>query len=172
VAAVVAKTEEGTKRRSDLLLALSGFACLILAFVTRAPALLALLPLAVLAGIVAARALRSPEGNPDDLFTAFLIVFAAGMIAGCEFVYFKDSYGDALQRMNTIFKFYHQAWPLLAIGAAVFGERAWRERKLAGGIPRFALAVAAIVSLFYPVEAAASRLRQKEGSPSLDRASR
>ncbi|HKF43663.1 MAG TPA: DUF2298 domain-containing protein [Thermoanaerobaculia bacterium] len=166
--AVAAGTKEESRKSSDLFLALFGFGCLVAAFLTRAPALMALLPLAAIAVIVAYRALRSPEGDPDDVFTSFLIVLAVGMIAGCEFIYFKDNYGEQLQRMNTIFKFYHQAWPLLAVGAAVFGERVWRQRRLAGWLPRFALAVAAAVSLFYPVEAAASRLRQQEGSPSLD----
>ena len=168
ISAVAATTDERSRKASDLLLALSGFACLIAAFATKAPALMAILPLGVLAAILAWRRLRSEQGDPDDVFSAFLVVLAVGMVAGCEFIYFKDNYGDDLQRMNTIFKFYHQAWPLLAVAAAVFGERAWRQRKAAAGIPRFALAVVAIVSLFYPVEAAASRLRQKDGSPSLD----
>ena len=74
----------------------------------------------------AAKALRSPEGNPEDLFAAFLLVLALAMVLGCEFIYFKDSYGLDLQRMNTIFKFYHQAWPLLAC-AILVGSR--------GGVP-------------------------------------
>ena len=160
--------EEGSRRRSDLLAAGLVFACLLAGFVSRTPALVVILPLALLALRVAANALRAPEGRPEDLFAAFLLVLALAMIAGCEFIYFKDNYGDALQRMNTIFKFYHQAWPLLAVAVAVFGERAWRERAESGGFSRPVLAAALFLSLFYPAEAAASRLRQHEGAVSLD----
>jgi YYY domain-containing protein len=163
-----AREEEGTRGRFDLLLAALAFACLIAAFATKTPALVVLLPLAFLALRVAARALASADGNPDELFTASLLVFGLGMIAGCEFIYFKDNYGQDLQRMNTIFKFYHQAWPLLAVAVAVFGERAWREKALPSRAPRLVLTGAMILCLFYPVEAAASRLRQHEGAASLD----
>ena len=168
VPAAAAPREEGPRRRSDLILAALFFVCLVAAFLTRTPVLIVLLPLAALAVVVAARELISPEGSANDIFTVFLLILAIGMIAGCEFIYFKDSYGSALQRMNTIFKFYHQAWPLLAVAAAVFGERAWRERAVSGRAPRAVLAAVAIASLFYPVEAAASRLRQHEGAASLD----
>ncbi len=160
--------DEKSRRRGDLVMALLAGACLVAAFVLKAPALVAIVPLGFLGLRLALRAVKSPEGNPEDLFTGFLVFLAVGMIAGCEFVYFKDSYGQALQRMNTVFKFYHQAWPLLAVGAAVLAERAW-HRSAPGPSPvRLALAAAMALSLFYPVEAAASRLRQREGPFSLD----
>ncbi len=159
---------EASRRRGDLLLTVFAAASLFAAFAARAPALVAILPLGFLGLWLALGALKSPEGNPDDLFTAFLIVLSVGIIVGCEFIYFKDSYGQALQRMNTIFKFYHQAWPLLAVGVAVLAERAWREAARARIAIRVTLAAAMALCLFYPVEAAASRFRQREGPFSLD----
>jgi uncharacterized membrane protein len=47
------------------------------------------------------------------------ICLAALLLAACEVVYIRDFYGGALRRMNTVFKFYYQAWLLFAIGGAV-----------------------------------------------------
>jgi YYY domain-containing protein len=159
--------DESSRRQGDLFMALFAGACLLAAFAAKSPALVAILPLGLLGLRLALRAARSPEGNPEDLFTGFLIVLAVAMIAGCEFIYFKDNYGQALQRMNTIFKFYHQAWPLLAVGVAVLAERAWRGASGSSAV-RMALTAAMAISLFYPVQAAASRFRQREGAFSLD----
>ena len=160
--------DESSRRRGDLPVAIFAGASLLAAFALKAPALIAILPLGLLGLRLALRSVRSQEENPEDLYTAFLIVLAVAMIAGCEFIYFKDSYGQALQRMNTIFKFYHQAWPLLAVGAAVLAERAWRNAAPGPTVARITLTAAMALSLFYPVEAAASRFRQHEGAFSLD----
>jgi YYY domain-containing protein len=160
--------DEASRHRRDLVVAILSIVCLLAAFTAKAPALVVILPLGCLGAAVAIRALRSPEGNPEDLFAGFLLVLGLAMVAGCEFIYFKDSYGLDLQRMNTIFKFYHQAWPLLACAVAVFGERVWRERARTRLPARAVLAAAMLLCLFYPFEAAVSRLRQHEGSVSLD----
>jgi YYY domain-containing protein len=160
--------DEALRRRRDLVVAVLSIACLLVAFAAKAPALVLVLPLGLLGLFVAVKALRSPEGKPEDLFAAYLLVLGLGMVAGCEFIYFKDSYGLDLQRMNTVFKFYHQAWPLLACAVAVFGERVWRQRARSGLASRMTLLAAMVLSLFFPVEAAVSRLRQHEGAVSLD----
>jgi YYY domain-containing protein len=159
--------DESSRRRGDFLMAIFAAACLLVAFAVKGPALVAILPLGLLGLRLGLRAVKSAEGNSEDLFTAFLIVLAVAMIAGCEFIYFKDSYGQALQRMNTIFKFYHQAWPILAIGVAVLAERAWSAAPGSAAV-RMTLTAAMAISLFYPLEAASSRFRQREGKFSLD----
>jgi YYY domain-containing protein len=158
--------EEGRRRR-DFLLAAAAVVSLGVAFARKAPALAPILFLAFLAGRAAWHSLRR-EPDRGILFAAFLSLLALGMIAGCEVVYFKDSYGEQLHRMNTIFKFYHQAWPLLGIGAAVFADRTWRATKAPRRSLAFVLVVAVFAALLYPMTAAVSRLRQRDGAFSLD----
>ncbi len=159
-------TEEGRRRR-DFGFAVAGLLSVVVAFVRKAPALAPLLFLAFLAARAAWKALRR-DRNREGVFAAFLLILALGMIVGCEIVYFKDSYGDQLHRMNTVFKFYHQAWPLLGIGAVVFADRAWRAAKPPRRVIAAVLAVATFAAVLYPATAIVSRLRQKDGGFSLD----
>ena len=165
VLASAAEGEDG-KRRRDLFLAAAGALSIGLALARKTPALAPILFLAVLACRVAWTALREKERGP--LLAAFLCVLGLSIIAGCEIVHFKDSYGDKLHRMNTIFKFYHQAWPLLGIGAVVLADRAWRRAKSSRGALALVFAVAALAAILYPSTAAVSRLRQGDGTFSLD----
>ena len=160
------QTEEGRRRR-DFGFAVAGFLSVFVAFAKQTPALAPLLFLGFLAGRAGWNSLRR-ERDREGLFAAFLAILALGMIAGCELVYFKDSYGDQLHRMNTVFKFYHQAWPLLGIAAVVFADRAWRASKRPRRLLSAVLVVATFAALLYPATAVVSRLRQNDGGFSLD----
>ncbi len=59
--------------------------------------------------------LRVPLDHDDihskNKFFALSLLFVVLLILlGCEFIYLKDDYGKTLERQNTIFKFYYQAW--------------------------------------------------------------
>jgi YYY domain-containing protein len=94
-----------------LLYAVAGLAIAIAAFAGNA-----VLPLmsVLLLGALAV-AYRDSEG-PER---AGFILIAAGCAAllACEVAFIKDSYGDKLYRMNTVFKLYFQGWTILAIAA-------------------------------------------------------
>jgi uncharacterized membrane protein len=70
--------------------------------------------------------------------------------------------------MNTIFKFYHQAWPLVAIGAAVFAGRALAAGGGRHRAQRAVLTVCVLLAALWPLNAAVSRFRQRDRPLSLD----
>jgi len=84
-----------------------------------------------------------------SLFTVILILTATLLTVGPEFVYLRDLFGT---RMNTIFKFYYQAWVLWSIAAA-FGT--WMLARAANriGATIFTLSAGVVIllGLIYPV---------------------
>jgi YYY domain-containing protein len=76
----------------------------------------AVLPLlALLLGGALAIAYRDSEGEERAGF--LLIAAGSAALLACEVAFLKDSYGEKLYRMNTVFKLYFQAWTILAIAA-------------------------------------------------------
>ncbi len=72
--------------------------------------------------LVGVRILISHMGDRAHAFTLLLGTLAFALIAGCEIFFLRDIFAGDYPRMNTFFKFYFQAWALLAIasGAGVF----------------------------------------------------
>ena len=78
---------------------------------------------------------RAVRHSSSEAFSSLMLFLAFGIIAGCELVYIKDFYGHPLERQNTIFKFYYQAWIFLSVGmpatlSFVLCERAQVRRKV------------------------------------------
>jgi YYY domain-containing protein len=92
---------------------------------------------------------RNPDWPRAHLFVLLMALVAALLVLAPEFVYLKDQFGT---RINTVFKFYYQAWILWSLAAA-FGS-ALLFRNLRGGW-RWAytsgFTALMLVALTYPV---------------------
>lgn len=100
-------------------------------------------------------------------FVLLLVFTAALLTLGPEFVYLRDNFG---QRLNTIFKFYYQAWVMFGIAGLVAIDLLWREvrRPAARAVP--ALATGGYVALLllalqFPFYGVQSRAREYRGAP-------
>jgi uncharacterized membrane protein len=100
------------------------------------------------AGWAALRAL-----DPDSRFGGRPLGFAFGaiclgalLLAACEVVFIRDFYGGALQRMNTVFKLYYQAWLLFAAGGSVAAFWLFRRLRRGRGEPGGQIAYWAFVA--------------------------
>ncbi len=67
--------------------------------------------------------------SSERAFPLLLVAMGFAIVAGCEILYIKDFYGHPLERQNTVFKFYYQAWLLLSVGVPVMISSAWRKWK-------------------------------------------
>lgn len=119
----------------------------------------------VTASLVFARLARGRRGADALTFGLLLASVGLGLLLVPELVYVHDSFTN---RMNTVFKFYYQAWLYLATAGTMGIVIAWRR----GGARRVgALAATGIVAwgLVYPVAALRTVVRQRPGeAPTLD----
>ena len=111
---------------------------------------------------------EEPEQRMSPSLAFALALFGVGLLLtyAVEFVYLKDSFGT---RMNTVFKFYYQAWLLMGAGSAYglyyLQTRGGRVLKAAGiGL----VALLTLIGLLYPAFAIPSKANHFQGDPTLD----
>ncbi len=93
-----------------------------------------------------------------------LLLFATGalLVLSVEYVYLRDNFGT---RMNTVFKFYFQAWVMWGVAGA-YALAGFIQRGRVGVVAAVGLLVAA--GLIYPTLAIPARAREYGGPPTLD----
>jgi len=167
------KAEGGGRRRlrlasvGALILLLAAFFTLLKLYLT------ALLILLVGAGLLLLwERLRSsslPRLTSSSTFVLILILGALLLSLGVEFVYLKDTFGT---RMNTVFKFYYQAWVLFGISSAFgiyyLGSKVKGRRNLLSSLWLLGFLPLFLASLVYPLLATYTKTNGFDGSPTLD----
>lgn len=109
-----------------------------------------------------------PRLGPGGRFVLVLITGGMLLVLAPEFVFLRDLFG---YRINTIFKFYFQAWIFWSLAAA-YGTLFILRKAPFGWTAVGSLLIAAAVGLglFYPMLALPSKTNQfqREGGPTLD----
>jgi len=106
-----------------------------------------------------------PNDHPALPFVLLLITTAALLTLGPEFVYLRDNFGV---RLNTIFKFYYQAWIMFGV-AGIFGIfYLWRvlaagARKAVPTLVTVGYTAVFLLSLLFPFYAIRSRSIEYRG---------
>jgi YYY domain-containing protein len=115
-------------------------------------------------------AARKTGSYSAELFTFLLILLGVGLTLSVEILYLRDSFGV---RMNTIFKFYYQAWIMLGCASAY---AIWwllnPGKAILGAFSRGVFLAGAILlvsaAMVYPMVAGVARVDGFRGTPDLD----
>ena len=108
------------------------------------------------------------SGLPSPSLSFALALFGTGLLLAyaVEFVYLRDQFGT---RMNTVFKFYYQAWLLMSVASAYavyyIQTRGGRALKLVG---ISTVLILTAIGLLYPAFAIPSKAGNFQGQPTLD----
>jgi YYY domain-containing protein len=87
--------------------------------------------------------------TPAAPFVLLLALLGALLVLGPEFMYLRDQFG---WRINTVFKFYYQAWMMWSLAAAFGAAELLRVKHPAVSVAwRVGLALVLLVGLCYPV---------------------
>ena len=111
-------------------------------------------------------------GDRAHAFTLLLGATAFAVVAMCEIIFLKDVFASNYPRMNTIFKFYFQAWALLSLASGAglyFILQSFKPLPLASltqrmslrsveGVWIVVLLLFALAGSVYPIVAPSSRL--------------
>ena len=163
------RLRDGVGRRQVAVPALAALAAAVLAVVALSdtaggtvPLVLGLL--ALTAGVSAARLLPMRGDAAQVAFAALLACTALALVAGLEFVRVQDD----IDRMNSVFKFYLQAWTLLALASAFLLWRMVTRQRASGArltSPAIAWAIVAALLVMcaavYPVLGTRARLADR-----------
>jgi len=116
-----------------------------------------LLTLITLIGLSLGVLLRKNVNRVDmDDFAVILCLLAGLLIIAPEFIYLRDQFGS---RMNTVFKFYYQAWILLGLVAAYSIARIGFIKNHFAKIGMLSLIlISTIIGLVYPLLALPQKL--------------
>ena len=107
--------------------------------------------------------IRHSSGDPRRVALPLVFFAGFGLAAVPELVFVDDFFGPPYERMNTVFKLYFQAWPLLAVASApalyIFLRGVWRrdgENSLGTGTTVL-VAILFFVAIIYPIAAGRAR---------------
>ncbi len=122
--------------------------------------------LGLFGGLLAASKVGRRQQQPGDAarnFALLLALIAALLVTAPEFIYLRDQFGT---RMNTVFKFYYQAWLLWSVVAAFAIAVLMLElRRAARALAAVVLLVGLGAGMVYPAYAFADVASRPEGQP-------